>query len=265
MVAEEEGFEPTLLSVDYQRVACLTCGDIKHFCSLSCEPNSNKIDLRHICIFENMIKSILILPFLLCLISCQNIEEEQNSGENSESKRIEQDETELSNLLSSELGDDYDPELIQESIRKELREDENSKWFKYELNAMITLLDNPDSLFPYQAYDSAHHVFYGSDNDIEIGKWNEVYSEYEYDRVKLSADQEKSILAVINNPMNFSWGECGTPFISRAIIFYNSGNEIARIEFACSGGQIFTIPENPLIRFGSLTEQGDVRLYQHLE
>jgi hypothetical protein len=57
--------------------------------------------------------------------------------------------------------------------------------------------------------------------------------------------------------------EC-TPFIEGAIIFYNSGNQIAKIGHACSGGQIFTNPYNELIKFGVLNEKSYKEFYKIL-
>lgn len=145
---------------------------------------------------------------------------------------------------------------IQDSIRLELSDTLNSKWVKSELNKMIELLNSPDSLFPYTGYDSVTYFRYGTKDKFEPSHWNKIYSEYVFESKSLTAEEVTSILTTINNPLNFNWGECSTPVIEGAIIFYKSGNQIAKVERACSGGQIFTTPSNALIRWGILNDQG---------
>ncbi|MCB9197679.1 MAG: hypothetical protein H6600_04415 [Flavobacteriales bacterium] len=145
---------------------------------------------------------------------------------------------------------------IKDSIQLEFNDTLKSKWVKPELNEMLELLNRPDSLFPYSRFDSVVYFQYGTKDKFEPAHWNKIYSEYVIDSKNLSTKKVNDILIVINNPLNFKWGECGTPFIEGAIIFYHSGIEIARIAIACSGGQIYTEPNKALIRWGILNEQG---------
>ncbi|MCH2232468.1 MAG: hypothetical protein MK105_19180 [Crocinitomicaceae bacterium] len=154
---------------------------------------------------------------------------------------------------------------IQDSMRLELSDTVKSKWVKPELHSMIQLLNTPDSLFPYLPYDSVLYFRYGTNDNFEPAHWNKINSEHVIDSKILPIEKVTKILTVINNPLNFKWGECGTPLIEGAIVFYNSGIEIARIEHACSGGQIFTEPDNALIRWGILNEQGYKDLYKILK
>ncbi len=130
---------------------------------------------------------------------------------------------------------------------------------------MMELLNNPESLFPYAKFDSVIYFQYGTKDKFEPAHWNKIYSEHVINSKHLPIEKVTKILTLINNPLNFIWGECGTPFIEGAIIFYNSGIEIARIEHACSGGQIFTRPHNALIRWGTLKDQAYKNLYTILK
>ena len=151
---------------------------------------------------------------------------------------------------------------IQDSIQIELNDTLKSKWVKPELDRMIELLNSPDSLFPYLEFDSVSYFRYGTEDRFEPTEWNQIYMEHILDFRTLSIEEVNSILIVVNNPLNFEWGECGTPFIEGAIIFYNGGIEIAKIEHACSGGQVFSTPQNPLIRWGNLNEKGYKKLFK---
>jgi len=153
---------------------------------------------------------------------------------------------------------------IQDSIQFDLKDTVEANWIKPKLNKMIELLNNPDSLFPYMVYDSVLYFRYGTEEKFEPRYWNNIYSKYAIESKRLDIKEVNSILITINNPLNFNWEECGTPFIEGAIIFYNSGNQIAKIEHACSGGQIFTNPNNALIKFGVLNEKGYKEFYKIL-
>ena len=154
---------------------------------------------------------------------------------------------------------------IKDSIQSEINDSIKSKWKKDDLLKMINLLDKPDSLFPFTSYDSVYYIKYGTKDKIDLAKWNKKYTEHVLDSKKLSNEDVNTILTIINNPLNFNWGECGTPFIEGAIIFYKSGNEIAKIKHACSGGQLLTEPDNALSRWGILSEVGYTKLYEVLK
>ncbi len=51
--------------------------------------------------------------------------------------------------------------------------------------------------------------------------------EYAIEGKWFSHDEIAEILEIVNNPLNFEWSECGTPFINGAIVFYKAGIEVA--------------------------------------
>lgn len=153
--------------------------------------------------------------------------------------------------------------LIKDSIHSELNDSIKSKWVINDLSNILITLDDQDSLFPFSEFDSAFYFTYGIKyKKFDPGTWNKVYKDHILTSKKLTQNQINLVLKTINNPLNFKWGECGTPFIEGAIIFYKQGKEIAQISHACSGGQLFTSPNSILIRWGAFNEKGYDKFYQ---
>ena len=68
--------------------------------------------------------------------------------------------------------------------------------------------------------------------------------------IPLSKDQAQRLLSLLNNPVNFNWGECGTWVPSVRFEFRRQGNVVRVLDDGCTG-QFRT--EYPRIKFGSLT------------
>lgn len=155
-------------------------------------------------------------------------------------------------------------QAIRDSITMELNDTSKNKWVKGDLQRMLELLENPDSLFPYFDYDAVYHVTYGTEGRFEPAEWNHVFRDHVLQKRRLTQDQIDAVLGVVNNPLLFHWGECGTPFIEGEVIFYRMDKEVASIRYACTGGQLFTSPDNILSRWGILNERGHKILHEAL-
>lgn len=172
----------------------------------------------------------------------------------------------LSNLSCYAQFSDLELKAIQDSIGLEINDTTKNKWVKQDLENMLVLLENPDSLFPFTAYDSVYYFSYGTtNNDFEPAIWNKIYKDYIFEKVQLSDAQINTVLKTVNNPTLFRWGECGTQFIENAIVFYKNEKEVARITCACSGGQLGFEPNNILARWGSFLEESHRIFYENLE
>ncbi|HRD53549.1 MAG TPA: hypothetical protein PKY96_12955 [Flavobacteriales bacterium] len=68
--------------------------------------------------------------------------------------------------------------------------------------------------------------------------------------IPLSKNQAQRLLSLLNNPVNFNWGECGTWVPSVRFEFRHQGNVVRVLDDGCTG-QFRT--EYPRIKFGSLT------------
>ena len=73
---------------------------------------------------------------------------------------------------------------------------------------------------------------------------------------KLCIDKTKLLLNVINNPLNFGVGECGTNIPFSKVVLFNKGQEVGSVTFGCNYSMISTYPNNPMIT-GGLTDHGD--------
>jgi len=154
--------------------------------------------------------------------------------------------------------------VIKDSIKLEIADTSKSKWVKDELIMMQKVLAKPDSLFPYSKFDSVIVYQYSRKGRFEPAEWNTIFREYIVSKNRLEATQVDTILKVVNNPLHFYWWECGTPFIECSILFFHKGKEIATIDCACSGEQLFFKPNNILGRYGVLNEKGFLLFHNNL-
>lgn len=126
-----------------------------------------------------------------------------------------------------------------------------------ELQSMINLMNlslEKDSLFPYQKFDSVVYSIYENYHKIKPPDWDK----RKVIKSKLiEINRANELLKLINNPLNFQWGECGTPVTEAKLEFWSNGKVIATVEFACSHVQLICKPENLLIRWGILNENGN--------
>lgn len=153
--------------------------------------------------------------------------------------------------------------VIKDSIKLEIADTSKSKWVKDELIMMQRLLAKPDSLFPYSKFDSVIVYQYSRKGRFEPAEWNTIFREYIVSKNRLEVAQIDTILKVVNNPLQFYWWQCGTPFIECSILFFHKGKEIATIDCACSE-QLFFKPNNVLGRNGVLNKKGHLLFYNNL-
>ena len=126
-----------------------------------------------------------------------------------------------------------------------------------EIYSMINLMEKNlviDSLFPYQVSDSVVYSVYENYIGVEPVNWKK----RKIIKTK-TIENEKTIkfLELLNNPLNFQMGECGTPIIESKLEFWKNGVVFATVDFACSYGQIFCEPKNEMIRWGVLNDKGN--------
>ena len=127
--------------------------------------------------------------------------------------------------------------------------------FDAELKKMITLLEQSQAdtfvLFPNSPVDSVlYHTFHTFNKQHIHEKKRIIHTR------KLNDSIVGKLILLVNNPIYFEWGECGTPIPETEAVFYYKGKEIARIGFACTLGQLSSNPDNILTRWGNLNEMG---------
>jgi len=73
---------------------------------------------------------------------------------------------------------------------------------------------------------------------------------------KFGLNQTQRILKVINDSTNFHWGEIGTPYYDKLVIFLDKNkNEIGYVNVSLDG-QIDVFPNLPLTKWGLLSDKG---------
>lgn len=146
-------------------------------------------------------------------------------------------------------------------LKKEISKlDTSNKFLREEIILMINILRKnigKDSLFPFQKFDS---VVYVQLEHFLLVRAEDLDKRKRVNRFVVKNDKVNKLLKVVNNPLNFDLGECGTPIREAYLEFWRNNKIIASINFACSLGQLFFFPENILSRAGVLNEKGNKEL-----
>lgn len=135
-------------------------------------------------------------------------------------------------------------------------------YFKEDVEDKIALLNaaksNPKLLFPYSDYDSVVCIGY---ENFDLEKENfELKDRQPKFATILCSEKIEAIIALINNPNNFGYGDCATDIASANILFYYKNKQVAEILFSCTHGQLNCSPFNLLINYGLLTETANSKL-----
>ncbi|MEZ4721755.1 MAG: hypothetical protein R2813_07775 [Flavobacteriales bacterium] len=112
--------------------------------------------------------------------------------------------------------------------------------------------DGNDSttLFPETPFDKV------TGRDAWVTWSNKDYSTFYGPAKTLTKEQTDRLLRVVNNPINFSWGECGTWTASSQFRFYNDGELVRTLDIGCSW-QLRTDYEK--VKFGTLADHTALR------
>lgn len=145
---------------------------------------------------------------------------------------------------------------IIDILQFELKDTTKNKLTIDNLENIITFLSDSDSLFPYATFDSVYHYKYASNKQFSPSEWKKVYKQHNYYAKRLTLAQVNELLNIINSPLNFKWGECGTPYIEGEIVFFSNSKTIAKISYACESGQTYLSPSNILIKQGNFNLNG---------
>lgn len=153
---------------------------------------------------------------------------------------------------------DFQAEEILEELEVRYQDSVLSTFWSTEYKKQLAVLNKfkKDSfgLFPYQQVDSALFYFFEpiqkEDGAIPLSK-REMK-----DVSVLCLEKVDALLNVINNPMNFGFGECGTNIPHSKVELFNRGEIIGEIVFGCNYSMISTNPKSPMVT-GGLTERGD--------
>lgn len=107
-------------------------------------------------------------------------------------------------------------------------------------------INDPVKLYPFSRVDSVVVFYpYFTNKKIELKRYK-----------RLDNDNVLNLLHLLNNPLYYSWGECGTPVEEFRFIFYSKKNVVGSTIISCDGNFVECEPENILIKSGGLNERG---------
>ncbi len=172
---------------------------------------------------------------LLCLLissiifSCNN---STNTNEKINQNDVNLDSNNHSNIIN-ELT--YTIQEVVDSIYKDTIEHrdyfDKSKvdtFYLREIQKLITQIskdkNNPKTLFPCVSFDNviAQDIL-NSDSGIKLGELKQ-----------LNISQTKKLLNIVNNPLNYNWGECGTWTPTSKFSFYYRDKIVQTLNIGCS-------------------------------
>lgn len=138
---------------------------------------------------------------------------------------------------------------------------EDSLWSNYWMPEHTRIMNDLEDykkvakkLFPYSDFDSTVFILYETDGDqdhsIDLKK-RAIAS------VKVMCPAKANLLLnIVNNPLNYSIGECGTSIPFSQVVFYLRKKKVRELTFSCGYSSLFAKPENNMI-IGNLNRQGD--------
>lgn len=153
----------------------------------------------------------------------------------------------------------YNQDSIILLLRAELENPDSTKILPISTNHMIDIVEQSKSdksvLFPYLEIDSI--VLYYAD----------AFRKGEIDKNKckiLNKEEKNSLFELLNNPLYFQWGECGTAILDHRFIFYSNRRKKATVDVSCESNMVKCSPANPLTRDGGLNDIGKMKLHSIL-
>lgn len=143
--------------------------------------------------------------------------------------------------------DSFDIDTILIQLEKMAQCDDNNEELVVKYNEVIQYLysvkDNNEELFPFSGFDSIVYKSYSKEDEfISPLEERKILKEKRLDINKI-----KSLICVLNNPLNYGSWECGTIIPSERILIYNKKDTVAEILFASGYNEVITKPENKLI------------------
>lgn len=73
---------------------------------------------------------------------------------------------------------------------------------------------------------------------------------------KFEKNQTERIIKILNDSTNYDWGEIGTPYFDKIIVFYDEDeNEIGYVDISLDG-EIDIFPNIALVKWGLLSDKG---------
>lgn len=182
-------------------------------------------------------RKTLLLSFLLCLLtSCYTFAQNQTNFR----------EEVISKLWKDTVGFDTEG---KESRKRQI---------EYSIKETPKIAAFPDTTFAFVAfYRAKKYEMFGDDKLIKktptgLRIHHTMYLPH---TVLLTDNQVNRLLNIVNNPSNFHWAECGTPFINGGFVFYNKrGQIVAYIEVGCSFTSFYFSKPNIMAKYGGLEE-----------
>lgn len=156
---------------------------------------------------------------------------------------------------------EFETDSIIHQLQQELL-DSTYNLFSEMIESSVSILEeskfNENMRWPYNEVDSAFYEMYEpfDGNMEELDLTDRVLKK----RIKLCEAKTKAILDLMNNPVLFSYGECGTAIPEACINFYSQGKIVGTITLACNHSQTSCTPKNYLNRFEAFNSEGDMLL-----
>lgn len=177
--------------------------------------------------------------------------------------------------IFAQTNEFYNQKLINDIHRDTVVDD---YWYKERIRELVNVINqdkgDKSKMFPFSEYDSViaykfNKKYFHSEDSKEmervfykgkIRKDLNLVNGY-----KLNKNQIEKILGFINNPLNFSWAECGTPITFGLIVFYHKDEMKALIQLSCGFNQIDCFPINKRTKLGAVTYEKAVWLDKFVE
>jgi len=83
--------------------------------------------------------------------------------------------------------------------------------------------------------------------------WN---NSFPFRKHEFNLDQTERVLKILNDSSTYDWGEIGTPYYDKTIIFYGKKDEVIGYTIVSFDAQTRSFPNVALTKWGLLSDKG---------
>jgi hypothetical protein len=109
------------------------------------------------------------------------------------------------------------------------------------------------------SYDSLIRVDIANNKTFLLDKaaYSEIWNnQFPFSKTKFNFDQTERILKILNDSSTYMWGEIGTPYFDKTIIFYGEKTDVIGYTIVSFDGQTRSFPDVALTKWGALSPEG---------
>jgi hypothetical protein len=120
---------------------------------------------------------------------------------------------------------------------------------------------NPDNYDSLVQVDEQHNKTFLRNVAISSELIN---NQFPYSTIKFDTRETLRVLKILNDSSSYQWGELGTPYHDKTLIYYDKMHNSIGFTLIDYGGEVDNYPFLPLMKWGAMTQNGFNQLLSEL-